>query len=108
MSGIEEFNEEIVESIQQAVEALAKENPVVIPGFVLGQSMAQEAIMENNKPLYDAATTVLWFLGILSITEEGICSQEDAMKWSDWGFPIAVEQYEATVSAIINEEIGEI
>lgn len=108
MTDTEDFNEDAVSVIREQIENLSKNNPIVAPGFHIGQLIARQAIMTADKRMYDAAATVLWFVGILDITEDGLCSYEDAMAWSDYGFPLAIKEYEAAVDAVILEEIGDI
>jgi hypothetical protein len=108
MTNVEDFDEDMVRSVGQAITTLAEENPIVAPGFHLGQLIARQAIMTEDKRMYDAAATVLWFIGVLDITEDGLCSYEDAMAWSDFGFPLAVKDYTDAVDAVIREEIGDI
>jgi len=108
MTDIEEFDENYVVSIAEAITALSETNPIVSPGFYLGQQIARQAIMTGNKRMYDAASTVLWFIGVLNMTDEGVSSHEDAMEWSDWGWPLAVKEYENALNTVINEQIGDI
>lgn len=108
MTDVEDFSEDMVRDFAAAFKNLAEEDPIAVPGFQLGQLIARQAIMTEDKRMYDAAATVLWFIGILDITESGICSYEDAMAWSDYGYPLAIKDYAAAVNAVLLEEIGEI
>jgi hypothetical protein len=108
MTNTDGIDDTLIESIQESIKTLVDADPIVMPGFLLGQAMARESIITNNKRMHDASATLLWFIGILNITEQGVCSHEEAMEWSDWSFPVAVKEYEEAVNAIIKEELGDI